>query len=304
MLEDENDPLINEAIGFVVSQKRASISGVQRQFRIGYNRAAKLIESLEMLGVVSSPNSNGNREVLTSSLSDVSAIDFSVLEERSKKRYEAQMVEVERAREELNSLEYQMRLEAITNKRIVIWLDQKTPASEENPPVFVLRSHSPFNELSEKQSVDKDIIEEPLGDHITGYKFTATMQMRTPAKVLHQHGRIERVASWKLPKIVNESWQGIWSPVAKTWREIGIEIDEMPMGTMASDIGQVPADGGDYLRFLLFIKHLNSLDITYEEKKDWINTCYHMVGEDGEPFRKFMDNYGKNIEQIASRLLD
>ena len=61
---DELDPLFDQAVAFVVDKRRASISGVQRQFRIGYNRAARIIEQMEAQGIVSEPGHNGNREVL------------------------------------------------------------------------------------------------------------------------------------------------------------------------------------------------------------------------------------------------
>lgn len=60
----ESDPLYDEAVSIVVKSRRASISLVQRQLRIGYNRAARLIEEMERAGLVSSMQSNGNREVL------------------------------------------------------------------------------------------------------------------------------------------------------------------------------------------------------------------------------------------------
>ncbi len=63
--DDELDPLFDQAVGFVVDKRRASISGVQRQFRIGYNRAARIIEQMEAQGIVSAPGHNGNREVLS-----------------------------------------------------------------------------------------------------------------------------------------------------------------------------------------------------------------------------------------------
>ncbi|MGK4328086.1 DNA translocase FtsK 4TM domain-containing protein [Lonsdalea quercina] len=62
--DEELDPLFDQAVAFVVEKRRASISGVQRQFRIGYNRAARLVEQMEAQGIVSSPGHNGNREVL------------------------------------------------------------------------------------------------------------------------------------------------------------------------------------------------------------------------------------------------
>ncbi|MCU5775007.1 DNA translocase FtsK 4TM domain-containing protein [Erwiniaceae bacterium BAC15a-03b] len=62
--DEELDPLFDQAVAFIVDKRRASISGVQRQFRIGYNRAARIIEQMEAQGIVSSPGHNGNREVL------------------------------------------------------------------------------------------------------------------------------------------------------------------------------------------------------------------------------------------------
>ena len=60
----EKDPLYDEAVSIVLKSRRASISSVQRQLRIGYNRAARLIEDMERAGLVSAMQSNGNREVL------------------------------------------------------------------------------------------------------------------------------------------------------------------------------------------------------------------------------------------------
>jgi S-DNA-T family DNA segregation ATPase FtsK/SpoIIIE len=66
-LEDddaETDPLFDQAVAFVTESRKASVSGVQRRFRIGYNRAARLVETMEHVGIVSGPGHNGNREVL------------------------------------------------------------------------------------------------------------------------------------------------------------------------------------------------------------------------------------------------
>jgi DNA segregation ATPase FtsK/SpoIIIE, S-DNA-T family len=66
----EKDPLYDEAVAIVLKSRRASISSVQRQLRIGYNRAARLIEDMERAGLVSAMQSNGNREVLVASQMD------------------------------------------------------------------------------------------------------------------------------------------------------------------------------------------------------------------------------------------
>jgi S-DNA-T family DNA segregation ATPase FtsK/SpoIIIE len=62
--DGEQDELYDQAVAFVTESRRASISSVQRQLRIGYNRAARLVEEMEAAGVVSPPEHNGQREVL------------------------------------------------------------------------------------------------------------------------------------------------------------------------------------------------------------------------------------------------
>ena len=62
--DPEADALYDEAVHYVCRSRRASISSVQRKLRIGYNRAARLIETMEAAGVVSEMGSNGQREVL------------------------------------------------------------------------------------------------------------------------------------------------------------------------------------------------------------------------------------------------
>jgi S-DNA-T family DNA segregation ATPase FtsK/SpoIIIE len=58
------DVLYDEAVMFVTHSRKASISSVQRRFKVGYNRAARMIEDMEAAGVVSAPEGNGSREVL------------------------------------------------------------------------------------------------------------------------------------------------------------------------------------------------------------------------------------------------
>ncbi|HOP17849.1 MAG TPA: DNA translocase FtsK, partial [Gammaproteobacteria bacterium] len=62
-LEDQ-DPLFDEAVNIVTESRRASVSGVQRRLKIGYNRAARLVEEMERIGIVTSADERGNREVL------------------------------------------------------------------------------------------------------------------------------------------------------------------------------------------------------------------------------------------------
>jgi S-DNA-T family DNA segregation ATPase FtsK/SpoIIIE len=60
----EKDPLYDKAVEIVITTKKASISNVQRQLRVGYQRAARMIDAMEKAGLVSAPEHNGNRSVL------------------------------------------------------------------------------------------------------------------------------------------------------------------------------------------------------------------------------------------------
>ena len=62
--DEEKDEFYDQAVAFVIDSRRASISAVQRKFRIGYNRAARLIETMESAGIVSEMNSNGNLSLI------------------------------------------------------------------------------------------------------------------------------------------------------------------------------------------------------------------------------------------------
>jgi len=62
--DSESDPLYDQAVKIVTETRKASISGVQRRLKIGYNRAARMVEAMEMAGIVGSLENNGNREVL------------------------------------------------------------------------------------------------------------------------------------------------------------------------------------------------------------------------------------------------
>lgn len=62
--DGENDPMYDQAVAIVLKTRKASISSVQRHLRIGYNRAARLVEQMETAGLVSAAEHNGNRTVL------------------------------------------------------------------------------------------------------------------------------------------------------------------------------------------------------------------------------------------------
>lgn len=91
-------------------------------------------------------------------------------------------------------------------------------------------------------------------DIISGLQFSATMQLRTPLRVLKRHGKIHSDINSEPEKIAKDEWEGLWIPKLATWRELGIDEDEFEESTIASDIGQIFA--ADYLPFLISMREV------------------------------------------------
>jgi hypothetical protein len=86
-------------------------------------------------------------------------------------------------------------------------------------------------------------------DLIKGWQLSVVMQLRTPLKWLQRHGEFHEGAL--PPKEQMPISIACWMPVLYMFRELGSDLDEVPESTMASQIGQVPTDGGEFLPFLL-----------------------------------------------------
>lgn len=129
----------------------------------------------------------------------------------------------------------------------------------------------------------------PIADIANGWIFRATIQVRTPLRVLSRHGEVHEGLS-EPPVIARELWEGCWLPRLKAWREAGIDLDGSPSldGTMASDIGQIPLDGGDYLKALIRLRQVIESDRPIEQmvsalsdeldKADWAGYCPRLGG--------------------------
>ena len=100
-------------------------------------------------------------------------------------------------------------------------------------------------------------------DIISGLEFNATLQLRTPLRVLLRHGEIHNDINTEPPKIVKEMWEGIWTIQTKSYRELGIDIDK-PKVTHSSDVGLVLP--GDYLPFLISVRKIVELDEPIENR--------------------------------------
>lgn len=122
---------------------------------------------------------------------------------------------------------------------------------------------------SERQTIG-DLQTQPLsawgdGSLISGLEFHATMQLRTPLRVLMRHGELHTDPSTPPPIIVDSPWEGVWSAKLKTWGELGIDLEEMSESTAASDIGQVLPS--QFVPFLIAVKqNLEGDSLTMDEK--------------------------------------
>lgn len=110
---------------------------------------------------------------------------------------------------------------------------------------------------------------------INGMEFCATLQLRTPLRVLLRHGEIHSDLNSEPPKIAMEMWEGIWVPKPKTWRELGVDAKEFPESTIASHIGPILAN--DYLPFLIAIREVvelnDSIDNRISKLRKMLSVC-------------------------------
>lgn len=119
-------------------------------------------------------------------------------------------------------------------------------------------------------------------DIITGWRFCATMQMRTPLAILRQHNHLVPATSAGPPQLTSEMWQGIWLPdLGSEWRF----LDEG--ASMASEIGPIPSDGGDYLPFLIAVRTISEGSGTVAEMEKALRALIKECGPGGTPYSKF-----------------
>lgn len=86
-------------------------------------------------------------------------------------------------------------------------------------------------------------------DLIAGWELMVTMQRRTPLAWLLRHREFREGA--ERPTEIVPMQHACWVPVTRSWRSLGMDIDEMPEATIASEVGQIPRSGGDFLPFLM-----------------------------------------------------
>lgn len=141
-------------------------------------------------------------------------------------------------------------------------------------------------------------------DLTSGWEISVTMQLRTPLKWLRRHREFHAGAQWPEEALPME--HACWVPVPKTWRELGIDADEIPETTMASQIGQIPIDGGDFLPFLMEYRMLvedgggTLADLVNRYPN--IETCYsHQRAERSRLLRSFQYQFVNTLKFQAAK---
>lgn len=154
----------------------------------------------------------------------------------------------------------------------------------------------------------------PDADIVAGYRFSATIQLRTPLRVLTHHGQF-CPAGQAPPQIAKGPDEGVWVVAVKTWREMGIDLDGSSNldGSHASDIGQIPADGGDYLKFLIAVREIVESPSPAEERlaalkeelrrPEWADFCRKLGGKQAV-FDKFFPPFLESIKALPAGAIE
>jgi hypothetical protein len=105
--------------------------------------------------------------------------------------------------------------------------------------------------------INQSFLQEESRELLAGWRFCATLQRRTPLRILLRHNELVTNATVTPPDDTHEPWQGIWIPQTKSWLELsGVDIPDFVPMTMASEIGPVPSGGGEYLQFLIAVRRI------------------------------------------------
>jgi len=137
---------------------------------------------------------------------------------------------------------------------------------------------------------------DPNADVIKGYEFCATLQLRTPLRVLRHHGEVQQWSENGLPTYAHFLWEGIWQPITYSWEELAgahgnraaaraaDSSYDYAFDEMASEIGPIPSDGGTYLAFLKAFRGIVEFAASPDEKREAINA----LSKDNPEFAKYI----------------
>lgn len=153
----------------------------------------------------------------------------------------------------------------------------------ENVESFLIKNTNVSDETPWEQSLNNMIDD----DMIKCFEFNATLQLRTPLNVLKHHKEKIFDKNKKLPKYVKEGWEGTWLPITKSFKELGINMEEIPAGTCSSDLGYLSVEEQElYFNFLL---KFHTISESEKEIKEKISSIRNLIKID----KDFNDYYMK-----------
>jgi hypothetical protein len=187
-----------------------------------------------------------------------------------------------------------------------IFLRKENNETASNPVRVILRgdNNKPLEAESGSNSVTVGEFQNApmpswMADECEGFEFCATLQLRTPLRVLLRHGELYIKHDGRQPQIVREPWEGIWNLKTKTWKELGIDFEEMPH-SHASDVGPILVD--DYLPFLIAVRKILELNDSIENRIKILRE-YPMVG-DWRTYVEKLDGIENIIQRFFPRFID
>ena len=126
-------------------------------------------------------------------------------------------------------------------------------------------------------------------DILAGLEFSATLQIRTPLNALNHHGELFNGTPNQAPNYASQA-DGIWLPKTKTFKELGIDVEEMEEGKCASDIGHVKAE--EYLPFLKSFRRIVESNKSVEQKIQLIRELKNHSSDYKNIFKRLEKSYG------------
>ncbi len=208
----------------------------------------------------------------------------------------------------------------IISHQMKVFLKKENNESALNPVRVILQVDSNLQKekVTESKTVKYwELQNAPLRDWMTddfsGFEFEATLQLRTPLRVLLHHGEHYTKNDGRQPKIAHKPWEGLWVPKTKTFRELGIDMDEIVSDVFASHIGPIHAK--EYLPFLIEVRKIVEFNSSIEsrikmlQEKPKVGIWKTYVNKHGginkiieEFFPRFIDTIPKINNAIISEL--
>ena len=195
-------------------------------------------------------------------------------------------------------------------KQMQIFLKKENNSDAKNPIRI-----TDFVDISQASIFNSEFVEKWGNDQsvISGLEFHATMQLRTPLRVLSRHGEIHLDTNSEPPMIATKMWEGYWVPKTRTFRELGIDIDEFRNdGTISTPIGQIKLS--KCLPFLMAIREIVELDESidsrisklYERRENFPNwrSLAGVFGGTDYFIKEFFPLFIETIPNISSPSVD